>query len=293
MSFLPLISLRSWFYSSLSVLSFRFRYSVQGFILCFPCALAPFAERICPSMCRWVFRLCSWMLLHLEYFAPEFTPPVSTLLWYYFSCNFVPHCFFSLFDSLRSGLYRTLISAHLCLVTASVFECSSCQFLHLPAEQFLRFDITALPFSFLPLHFLWTLYRTLFSSTFTLISLSSTLQWKTLTGFACFDFASIPLVYLFYVEKKGAFLEDINLLFVTKVWSECGRETVGKGIHRCSSKCCYSGEEDAGLSDRNRVLEKERWRMRSITSWKWVWIVDKNRDSRGTVQFNFKVLVGK
>jgi hypothetical protein len=25
-----------------------------------------------------------------------------------------------------------------------------------------------------------------------------------------------PLVYLFYVEKKGRFLEDINLLFITK-----------------------------------------------------------------------------
>lgn len=39
------------------------------------------------------------------------------------------------------------------------------------------------------------------------------LGWKTLIVFGSFNFASLPLVYLFFPEANGRTPEEINLLF--------------------------------------------------------------------------------
>jgi hypothetical protein len=50
-------------------------------------------------------------------------------------------------------------------------------------------------------------------TTLVIPSMFSSLQWKTLMVFACFNLACLPLVYLFFPETKGRTLEEINLLF--------------------------------------------------------------------------------
>lgn len=51
------------------------------------------------------------------------------------------------------------------------------------------------------------------STTLALPSMFVALGWKTLMVFACFNVATIPLVYFFFIETANRSLEEINLLF--------------------------------------------------------------------------------
>ena len=54
------------------------------------------------------------------------------------------------------------------------------------------------------------------STTLAIPSMFAALGYKTLIVFACFNFASLPLVYFFFPETNGRTLEEINLLFSAK-----------------------------------------------------------------------------
>ena len=54
------------------------------------------------------------------------------------------------------------------------------------------------------------------TTTLVIPSMFSALGWKTLIAFGCFNFASLPLVYLFFPETLGRSLEEINLLFAAQ-----------------------------------------------------------------------------
>ena len=51
------------------------------------------------------------------------------------------------------------------------------------------------------------------TTTLVIPSMFSALGWKTLIVFGCFNFASLPLVYLYFPETWGRSLEEVNLLF--------------------------------------------------------------------------------
>ena len=54
------------------------------------------------------------------------------------------------------------------------------------------------------------------TTTLVIPSMFSALGFKTLIVFGCFNFASLPLVYLFFPETLGRSLEEINLLFAAQ-----------------------------------------------------------------------------
>lgn len=51
------------------------------------------------------------------------------------------------------------------------------------------------------------------TTTLVIPSMFSALGWKTLIVFGCFNFASLPLVFLYFPETLGRSLEEVNLLF--------------------------------------------------------------------------------
>lgn len=53
------------------------------------------------------------------------------------------------------------------------------------------------------------------STTLAIPSMFTVLGYKALIVFGAFNFASLPLVYLFFPETKGRSLEEINLLFAS------------------------------------------------------------------------------
>ena len=53
-------------------------------------------------------------------------------------------------------------------------------------------------------------------TTLVIPSMFATLQWKTLSVFASFNYASLPPVYFFFLETNGRTLEEINLLFAAE-----------------------------------------------------------------------------
>lgn len=53
------------------------------------------------------------------------------------------------------------------------------------------------------------------STTLAIPTMFASLGYKALIVFGAFNFASLPLVYLFFPETKGRSLEEINLLFAS------------------------------------------------------------------------------